>query len=550
MVALVETRHLNFEYALSDHKSLSDVTLSVEAGAFIVIAGPSGSGKTTLLRQLKPELQPVGKLTGEILFNSHPINELSTVVSAQSIGMVFQSPDDQLVMDNVIQELAFSLENVGMSSGDIQRRIAELASFLGLQDLLYEDVANLSGGQKQLVNLASVLILRPKLLLLDEPTAQLDPIAAKSFMSLLQRIHDELGITIVMTEHVLDDVLPLADELWFIRAGKITDSNTVSDTLGHLWQQPDARLFVPDVPYVFLNNQLTQTSGLPLTVVAGRRELREGKAKFKRLVVATAAEPVRRNWAVNLTHVAFEYDRNGNYVLDDLNLKVPENDWLAIIGKNGTGKTTLLKVMMGLLTPRRGTAKLLGKRVNSWHQQSLYQQVSFLSQTPSDYFSYDTVMAEFVARAEQLGLTDPQQAAQEMLTRLDLMSLANQNPHDASGGEQQLIALGILLLSAPSVLLLDEPTKGLDPVRRQRLGELLKRLQQERGVTIVMVSHDMAFSARFADHCALLFDGQIVSQAEPHQFFAENFFYTTATNRLMRDLVPNLITREEVVVVE
>lgn len=551
MVELIKTVGLNFEYALADHKSLNDVSLSVDSSDFITVAGSSGSGKTTLLRQMKPELWPVGKRTGEIYFEGHKISELSAADSAQNIGMVFQSPDDQLVMDNVIQELAFSLENIGLPASTIQKRISELVSFLGLQDILYENVQNLSGGQKQMVNLAAVLILRPKLLLLDEPTAQLDPIATKDFVSLLKRIHDELGIAIVMNEHVLDDVLPLSNKLWIVKDGELAYSGEVSSVLKQLWDEPTLRSFVPDVPYIFLNTGLTDKmplKQLPLTVVAGRDVLQETQTKFDENLIQHATHD-DADAVAKISHISFEYDKNGYYVLDDVNLTVHQNDWLAIIGKNGTGKTTLLKVMMGLLPARRGSAKLLGKRLKSWEKDkdTFHKEVAYLSQTPSEYFSYDSITEEYVERGKQLELDDPEDAAKRMLEEMTISHIAGQNPHDASGGEQQLIALGLLLLSQPKLLLLDEPTKGLDPIRRMALGRILKNLQTDHGLTIIMVSHDMTFSAKFANQCALLFDGKVVSQDEPHKFFEENFFYTTTINRMLRYQLPDVIDREEVI---
>lgn len=544
---LIRTVNLNFEYALAKHKSLSDISLAIDSNDFITLAGPSGSGKTTLLRQLKPELWPVGKREGQILYQGEPISKLSAKTSAQNIGMVFQSPDDQLVMDNVIQELAFSLENIGLPTKEIQKRIAELISFLGMQDLLYEDVQNLSGGQKQLVNLAAVLILRPKVLLLDEPTAQLDPIATKEFISLVKRIHDELGIAVVISEHVLEDILPLSNKMWVVDNGQLQETGMVTDVLQKLWQQPKLRGFIPDVPSIFLQHQLPEKLGLervPLTVVSGRDILQKQQVRFKH--VPHEIEETAKNEVVKLKDVSFEYDKNGQYILDELSLSVNENDWLAIIGKNGTGKTTLLKVMMGMLNPRRGRIKLFDKKLRSWEKPELYRQVGYLSQNPAGYFTYDTVTEEYVARAKQVGLANPEQVAQEMMIQMGITKIAEQNPHDGSGGEQQLIALGLLLISQPRLLLLDEPTKGLDPIRRVNLGKILKRLQQEQQLTIIMVSHDMAFSARFANKCALLFTGKIVSKDEPHEFFAQNFFYTTMVNRLLRYQLPDVIDREEV----
>ncbi len=547
-MAIIEIKNLTYQYALAAHPSQHNISLKVAAGDFIVLAGQSGSGKTTLLTQLKPELWPAGQRSGEILFDGQPISAATPTVSAQRIGMVFQNPDDQLVMDNVISELAFSLENVGVKSADCQKRIAEMVSFLGMQDLLYESVQHLSGGQKQLVNLAAVLILQPQVLLLDEPTAQLDPIATKDFVDLLARVHDELGMTVIMSEHHLDDALPLANRLWVIDDGRLIHDGTVQDGLKQLWAVPKLKQFVPDVPYVYLNNGFADrqlATALPLTVAAGRKLSRQPAFQFAEQAIFQT--PPGPKAVLQVNHATFEYEKNGVAILDDLNLTVHENEWLAVIGKNGTGKTTLLKTLMGLLPLRRGRISILGKKLVKWHQVDLFSQVGYLAQDPGNYFSYDSVREELVQRANQLGLANPEDAAEKMLAELALTKIADQNPHDTSGGQQQLIALGIVLMANPRILLLDEPTKGLDPLRRLKLGQLLARLRDERGLVIIMASHDMSFSARFANQCALLFDGQIVAKDEPHQFFASNFFYTTAVNRMLRGQLPKIINREEAV---
>lgn len=550
MVEIVKVVDFNFEYALAQRKSLKNISLSVQSDDFIAIAGDSGSGKTTLLRQLKSELWPVGKRTGEVLFEGTPLPQLTKRDSAQSIGMVFQNPDDQLVMDTVISELAFSLENINVEADIIQQRIAELVSFMGLQDILYENVQNLSGGQKQLVNLAGVLILRPKLLLLDEPTAQLDPIATKEFFSLLNRVHDELGIAIVMSEHILDDVLPLANKLWIMHDGNLQFCGSTDEVLKDLWREPHLKNFIPDVPYLFLKDHALESNKvarLPLTVLEGREALQSQNVVLKEQL-RNVSMPGQHPVVAELKHLEFEYDRQGQPILDDLNLEVRQKDWVAIIGKNGTGKTTLLKVIMGFLNLRRGTIQLLGKKLSHWTKNKghFYQKISYLSQNPSDYFSYETVWEEYVNRATQLGLQDPEKQATDMLRKMTITHIAEQNPHDASGGEQQLITLGLLLLSQPQILLLDEPTKGLDPIRRTNLGNILKRLQNENNLTVIMVSHDMNFSAEYATKCALLFDGKLVTKAEPHRFFADNFFYTTTINRMVRYQLPKVIHRQEV----
>lgn len=546
MVVITQVTDLNFQYALAKQPNLTAINLTVKTGDFITLAGNSGSGKTTLLRQLKKELWPVGERSGTILFDGQPLADLPQTQSAQKIGMVFQNPDNQLVMDTVIQELAFSLENVGVSSANIQKRIAELVSFLGFQDLLYASVHDLSGGQKQLVNLASVLILQPELLLLDEPTAQLDPIATKEFISLLQRVHDELGITVIISEHHLDDILPLSNQLWLMDQGRISYQGSVVGGLKAIWDQPALRAFIPDVPHVFLENQLVTAdnlAALPLTVVSGKQLVEQQQwqlTQTKRPLPPRTTTPI-----LTVKNVSFQYEKQDPFILEHLNLTVQAGDWLAIVGKNGTGKSTLLKTLIGLLTPRRGTITLQGKRLAKWASADLFAAVGYLSQNPSDHFSYESVAQELVERARQLQLEQPEQSAHAMMAKLGLTDLADRNPQDASGGEQQLIALAIILMAKPQLLLLDEPTKGLDPLRKQRLGELLKQLQAD-GLTLVMASHDMEFSARFATQCALLFDGEVVSQENPYDFFAHNFFYTTAINRMLRTQLPTALNWEEV----
>ncbi|UWF34078.1 energy-coupling factor ABC transporter ATP-binding protein [Pediococcus acidilactici] len=542
---ILQVKDLNFKYALAKKVNLAKVNLSVNQGDFTLIIGDSGSGKTTLLRQLKKELWPVGERHGTIKFKNQPLEDLSPIESAQKIGMVFQNPDDQLVMDTVIQELAFSLENVGEDSDNIQRKIAEMVSFFGFQDILYASVNELSGGQKQLVNLAAVLILQPELLLLDEPTAQLDPIATKEFISLLQRVHDELGVTIMISEHQLDELLPLATQLCILEEGKLTFVGKVSEGIQRAAHSQKLAEFIPEIPRLFLTeNVITDSSKatVPLTVVDGKRFINNHKIKFqqqKRSIPQLHNDPV-----LKATHVDFKYERNDPLILNDLALTVQRGEWLSIVGRNGTGKSTLLKCLTGMQKTRRGKISVLNRKLTKWTSDQLYEVMGYLSQNPADHFSYDTVSDEFVNRAKELGLTDPQEVGQAMLSRLKINSLKNKNPHDTSGGEKQLIALGIILIGQPKILLLDEPTKGLDPLRKRELGKLLQKLQ-ETGMTIITTSHDMSFSATYATRCAMLFDGKITSVADPYAFFTKNFFYTTPINRMVRDQLPEaLIWRE------
>jgi energy-coupling factor transporter ATP-binding protein EcfA2 len=533
MVAYAEIKNLTFQYPNETKPALSSVSLAIPKGQFVVLAGRSGSGKTTLLRHLKKELQPIGRCSGEVLYEGQHVQELSPMQSAQEIGMVFQNPENQLVMDTVIQELAFSLENLGYDTSTIQKRIAELISFLGFQDLLHRSVHTLSGGQKQLVNLAAVLILQPRLLLLDEPTAQLDPIAAKEFLTLLKRIHEELGITIIMSEHRLDDVLPLADRLVFMENGSVLYDAPPVEVMAYLWERNELRLYLPQIPRLFLEWGVTVP---PLTVRDGQRILPNLTP-----VQSSVYERKKRNVLLEAKGIYFQYEKNGALILQNLSLAIQKGEWVSLVGKNGTGKSTLLTVLAGLRSIRRG--KLL------WEGKQLHKtdaQIGYVSQQPSYHFTQDTVWEELFLQAQELGYKQPEEVVTALLSRFHIEGTKHRHPHDCSGGEQQLLAICSVLLQRPKLLILDEPTKGLDPEKKEELAKQLSQLQNE-GTTIMMATHDVEFAAKYTDCCVMLFDGQIISEHTPQQFFSENFFYTTAINRLVRKQLPQALIWEDVV---
>lgn len=537
MVAHAEVKQLSFSYPNEWQSALQDLSLQIAHGEFVVLAGRSGCGKTTLLKHLKKELQPVGQRSGELLYEGKPLADLPELMSAQEIGMVFQNPENQLVMDTVLQELAFSLENVGCEPVVMQKRIAEMVSFLGFQDLLHRPIHQLSGGQKQLVNLAAVLVLQPKLLLLDEPTAQLDPVAAKEFLTLLKRIHEELGMTIVLSEHRLDDVLPLADRLVFLEQGQIVYEGAPQAVVQQLWQQPQHRFYIPQIPRLFLEWGYTD---IPFTV-------REGQRSLPPLPPGKPAAPVAAEGRelLRASDILFQYEKNGTPILQHLSLAVREQECVALVGKNGTGKSTLLTVLAGLQKQRRGKVVFGGRPLGKIPVQERYSRLAYVSQHPYYHFTHDTVWAELTSRAQELDYEDPGKAAEDMLKRFGIDGIRRRHPHDCSGGEQQLVAICTALLSKPQLLVLDEPTKGLDPEKKEEFGRLLQGLQRE-GATIIMATHDIEFAARFATRCVMLFDGQTVMADTPQRFFSENFFYTTAINRLVRRRQPYSITWEDV----
>lgn len=519
-----------------------------------MLMGPSGGGKTTLLRQLKRELTPVGTESGVVRYAGQPLAALPAERAAAEIGMVFQNPDAQIVMDTVWHELAFGMENLGYPPQVMRSRLAEMAGLFGLEPLLYKPVHELSGGQKQLLNLASVLLLQPKLLLLDEPTSQLDPVAAREFLQTLHRLNEEMSMTIIISEHRLEEVLPLADRVLLMENGLLKAACPPRELVSRAGGEPFAAVqaYLPTAARLFL--ELPALSRglpefIPLTVREGRRWLHQYAEAAARtapgLIPAAAGQtaeavPLPQAAAgvplLSAKEVTFRYEKEGREVLRKLSLTLYQGELLAILGGNGAGKSTLLHVLSRMVKPQRGKVVTAAGIT-----------AGFLAQNPLLYFSYDTAMEELQHMAASARLT-PDEAEGEISRLVDIFELGQvleNHPHDLSGGQQQKLALAMVLLLKPAVLLLDEPTKGLDPAAKARFAGLLALLR-EQGMSITVVTHDVEFAARYASRCALLFDGSITAEGEPAAFFSSNYFYTTAVNRMARDLLPRALTIEDV----
>ncbi|WP_334427300.1 MULTISPECIES: ABC transporter ATP-binding protein [unclassified Levilactobacillus] len=542
MGELIRIDQLNFHYPEQARPALAEVSLTIESGTFVTIVGATGSGKTTLLKLLKPELRPAGEQTGQVIFHDHSVQTLSRKASAQQLGYVTQDPQTQPIMATVIEELAFSLENVGVDAADMTMRIAELSNFLGLDKLLHRSIESLSGGQLQLVNLASVLVLKPEVILLDEPTAQLDPTTAQTFLAVLRQIHDELGVTIILTEHRLNQVLAMTDQLILLAHGRVDYVGPVSAGLRQMYQTQELRPFVPPIPEFFLAHELA-AQPLPLTVTAGRHALQ--MADYKLVGQEQTVPPQKQMSPLVVVNTISKSYVPGETILRQLDLTVYSGDWLAIIGKNGSGKSTLLTVLAGLQKPQHGKVRLNQRTVWKLKNKDRLQQIGYLSQNPTEQFSGRSVTAELRAQATLVGVSDVAQAVKRMLTVCHLTAVADQNAFDLSGGQQQLLGLGLALIGKPTLLLLDEPTKGLDPVTKQYIGGILRQ-GHHAGLTIVMASHDMDFCAAFALHCTFMFNGQVSQPQLTRDFFTRNFFSTTPVNRLVKQQVPEALFWQDV----
>lgn len=623
-MALFSIENLTFSYPGAAKPALKDLSLDIPAGSYVVLCGRSGCGKTTLLRHLKSVLTPHGSAEGRVLFDGRPLGEVEAREQAAHIGFVLQNPDAQIVTDKVWHELAFGLENLGCDPETMRLRVAEMASYFGIQHWFHRDVAQLSGGQKQLLNLAAVMAMQPDVLVLDEPTAQLDPIAASDFLATVLKINRELGTTVLIAEHRLEEAFPHADVVALMEEGAIAIAGSPREVGERLQESHDPMVAALPAPLriwgaverrpvegwpgdpsgVGLSDESLggglsgesldaasasagpvgvgplgdgRLSTAPLTVRGGRmwlgdwcrgRQLpvraipemagetgamRPAAAEMGQSNAAGVIRPVAAKAnhpaAVEMKEVWFRYGRELPDVLRGVTLSVPEGQFRVLLGGNGTGKSTVLRVLTGALKPYRGSVSLFGSKLKNWRDDELFRGcVAMLPQDPLSLFVTDSLkddLAEMLSGAK-LGPEQRCERIEEVAQLCEVTGLLDAHPFDLSGGEQQRAALAKVLLTEPRLLLLDEPTKGIDAVFKAQLAELLRRLT-DNGVTILMVSHDVEFCARYADEASLLFDGAVVSSNPPRRFFSQNSFYTTAANRMSRGFFENAITDQDVI---
>lgn len=540
---ILSIKDLTFSYPNKENFALQNVNLSINSGDFVVVCGQSGSGKTTLLRMLKKEIAPHGEKQGAVYYKGEDVEKLDDKISAQKIGFVFQKPDQQIVTDKVWHELAFGLESLGYDSDYIRLRVGEMANYFGITSLFRKKTTELSGGQKQLMNLASVMAMSPDVIILDEPTSQLDPITANDFITTLKKINDELGLTVIIIEHRLQEVFPIADKVAVMEDGKVICYDTPRNVCEKLSNHPMSQGF-PSAVRIW---QKSDSKGeCPLTVKEGRNFINlnfsERKLPLRNTIPNT--EDI-----ITLKDVFFRYEKGGNDILSGTNLSIKKGEHFCILGGNGSGKTTTLKILAGLLKPYRGKViidnnKMTKKTTADFNRLG----VAMLPQNPESVFLKSRVIDDYTELCKIKGIEKSayEDKINSVAEKLGIKDLLENHPYDLSGGEIQKCALGKVLISEPKILLLDEPTKGVDAYSKLSLSKILQEIKSD-GVTIITVTHDVEFASIVADRCGLFFDGEVLSSLVPQEFFSKNNFYTTASSRISRDKFANAVTVDDVV---
>lgn len=596
----IEFKNFSFQYAVSDSPALRAIDLTIASGEFVVFCGVGGSGKTTLLRQIKPELRPHGKMTGEMNLRFDGTNEREAI----PVAMVMQNPKTQIVMHTVWHELAFGLENMGLPYSEIERRIAEVANFFGIESWIYQKTDALSGGEKQILNLAANIILQPEILILDEPTSQLDPIARREFLSLLHYLHSETGTTILLSEHQLEDLLEYADQVVFLEAGEVAFKGAPRDFAGFLLQSdnpfaealPLAACMAKAVqlPRTFSENSDILSGNLDddvadLSVLDGVSDLALPDLSSSDLFLPDRSLPDRSVAGLSASELLADdlsgVSNNRHKILPPLSIQEgraflrgefsgfslagsleadpetpavraektemicmeqvwfryqPEQKLILREADLSIREHEILAIMGGNGSGKSTLLYLLCKALTPLKGKvkiASGRRVAMLGQNPESVFSAETVSD--VLTEYQAGFSIKDTEIQELIDLFELGGLLDRHPFDISGGEKQRLALAKVLLTKPDILLLDEPAKSLDSIMKKKLQEILLSLKEE--ITIVLVTHDLEFASMTADRIAMLFNQKVIAEASMREFFKKNSYYTTAAYRLSRDLIPEQI---------
>lgn len=527
---MIRFKDFSFFYPDSLKPSLDRINVKIEEGEFLVISGPSGGGKSTFLRSINGLIPNFygGKISGEVLVHGRNASETPTNQMSELVGMVFQDPENQLISNHVEREIAFGMENLCFPNDLMKKRIEEALDAVNISRLRNRITSELSGGQKQKVAIASALAMHPSILLLDEPTSELDPRSAEEVLNVIEKINDELGLTILLVEHRLERVIHHVDRILMIDGGKlIYDGSPRNIKSEHI---ENWKVGLPPVTRLSLNFKDRLNNGIPLTVKEARLSLK-GVLSNPKNKISWERKNSSDRISFSMEKVFFSYDGEKD-VLKNISLNVYEGDMIALMGKNASGKTTLVKLMNGLIKQRKGKVLLFGKKIGDYSIDDLIKKVGIVFQDPNLHLFNDTVQEEVVFVLRNLEMEEKliDKKVEEILRRFKIYQYRNIYPHDLSGGERQRVALASVLVSEPEILILDEPTRGMDYYLKRELISYLR----EKAKTVIMVTHDVETAAEFADRVILLSEGNIISDGNKRDVLSKALLFSPQINRLVQ----------------
>lgn len=537
-MAIFDIKNLTFTYSGAKSPVVDNLSLCIEQGDFCVICGKSGSGKSTLLRLLKREVSPRGEICGEILYNNMQLSKLQNEVSVSEIGFVHQDIDSQLVCDKVWKELAFGLGNLGFDDDFIAARVAEVSEYFGISKWYNRKISELSGGSKQIVSLAAVMTMKPKVLLLDEPTSMLDPIAKKNFVSILSRLNKEFGITIVMVEHNLESVFEIATQIVVLDNGRVVCKENPFSLAGKLFDNPYAK-YIGLAEFAEIFAQFEKNKSMPLDFVSKKNWLQNKLSDIKvdgislNNNVTNCSSNAEKEVLIKADKLCFRYDKKGDDIVKDCSFALKKGEIVCIVGGNGGGKTTFINLLNGVLKSYSGRVKV-----------DKNCKIATMPQNAKGLFVENSVQDELLVCAKLLKVD--KSVVHKLIESFDLGHISQNHPYDISGGEVQRLALVKLFLINPDIIILDEPTQGMDMEAKEYLKNVLVKNKNE-GKGVVVVTHDLRFAASVADRVGIFFDGKILSLREAKEFFAGNSLYTTESSLLTRDFAEDLYSVDKIV---
>lgn len=529
----IKIDNLSYSYNIDEKKVLNNINLSINKGEIVLIVGESGSGKSSLLKTLTGAIPHFygGEISGKVLFEGKALSDMPVRDRAKKVAMVFQSPESQIIMDKVHREVAFSLENLAVSEKSIKRRVFEALQFLNILDIAYEDIENLSGGEKQKVVLASVLAMKSDVIILDEPTSQLDPQSSEELINLVKKINMELGKTIIIVEQKIDYTFDIADKIVVMKEGNVDFVGSRQDLYRSNYEE-----FLP--MYLKIAKKLRFEDVDNIRDV--RRKLNEYIKGLSNVNILSDNTLENNNEILKLSNLNVIMDNKK--ILKNINLSFNQGRIYSIVGENGAGKSTLLKSIMNLVK-HSGDIIYNKSKISRMKVSEIAKNIGYVSQNPNDYISKDTVFEEIKFTLDNFGIYN-YLSIEKVLTELEIYHLRDKNPRDLSEGEKERVAIASVLVMNSNILLLDEPSKGLDYKNKRNLGKILKRLSNE-GKTIIMVSHDIDYVAEYSDEIILLLNGEVIDKGITNDILREGIYYTSTINKLSG--CDNIFTLEDLI---